>query len=68
MVWKEPSALTKFDIPIVYWTENDRIGTLRKIYKYGVSGLEHWKTLCEKFKIKYWCYLHELNPNNQKKC
>ena len=53
--WNEPDKLKIFDKDIVCLTANNKVMTLK------VKQVERdWKWLCEKYNIKYWCFLSEL--------
>ena len=53
--WNEPDKLKIFDKDIVCLTANNKVMTL-KARQVG----RDWKWLCEKYNIKYWCFLSEL--------
>ena len=48
-MWFAPKFLDNYDIPIIYWTSNDKCG----IFK-NTKNKNHWEWLVEKYSIKYW--------------
>lgn len=56
--WNEPDKLKLFDTNVVCLTANNKIMTLKVRHEE-----RDWKWLCEKYHIKYWCFLSELIPD-----
>lgn len=56
--WNAPDDLRLFDKDIVCLTNNGKIMTLK-----ARQVERDWKWLCDKYSIKYWCFLSELIPN-----
>ncbi len=56
--WNAPDGLCLFDKDIVCLTNNGKILTLK-----ARQVERDWKWLCDKYSIKYWCFLSELIPN-----
>jgi hypothetical protein len=53
--WNEPDKLKIFDKDIVCLTANNKVMTLK-----AKQVDRDWNWLCEKYNIKYWCFLSEL--------
>ncbi len=53
--WNEPDKLKIFNRDIVCLTANNKVMTFK------ARRVERdWRWLCEKYSIKYWCFLSEL--------
>ena len=53
--WKNADIYFLENEPIVYCTENKKIGTLKSVKN-------HWNWLKEKYNIKWWCYQWTILP------
>lgn len=58
-MWFAPKFLDNYDIPIIYWTSNDKCGTFK-----NTRNKNHWEWLVEKYSIKYWRTVDSIKPSN----
>ena len=62
--WKETSIEPIMDKPVVYLTNNNKIGSFKHTMTcFGgdwTKPFSGWNHLVDKYKIKYWCFQEEL--------
>ena len=58
-MWFAPKFLDNYDIPIIYWTSNNKCGLFK-----NTKNKNHWEWLVEKYSIKCWRTVNSIKPSN----
>lgn len=63
-------APMNIDLPILAWTNNDKLVVFKNSKSYLNGDVEHpfsnWKWMVDKYNIKFWAYQYEvINIKNQ---